>query len=83
MIPFACFSIETRPSKNSYVGHCEIYERCFLEAQVLPNYIDVTDSLRHSLIGCLAISIIYVVCRSIWTFFTVLPPRSHLSPVEE
>ena len=50
----------------------------FIFAQLLSNYIDVTDSLRHSLTGRLALS---VISQLLWidldvlTFFTVLPPK--------
>ena len=45
-----------------------------LEAQLLYNYIDVTDSLPHLLTHSRGVSYfvhIFVVCWSIWTFFTV------------
>ncbi len=38
----------------------------FVEAQLLSNYLDVTESLTHSLTKRLALSHISVVCGSIW-----------------
>ncbi len=48
-----------------------------LEAQLLSNYIDTTDSLPHSLPhGKFSrFGHIFVVCGSIWTFFKDLLPR--------
>ena len=49
---------------------------CFLESQFLSNYLDMTDSLRHTVThGTFSyFGYISVVYGPIWTFFTVLPP---------
>ncbi len=50
----------------------------FSDAQLLSNYIDVRDSLCHSVThGTLSYFVhVSVVCAPIWTFYTGLPPKN-------
>ncbi len=63
--------LKLRLAFNRNQLHLEIYQR-FLEAQLLYYMIDITDSPTHN-VSLSIFDNISVVCRSIWTFFTILP----------
>ncbi len=74
---FNIFEVLMKFKTSAVAAHIRSEPQIFLEAQLLTNFIDVTESLRPSFThGTFSYFVhLSVVCGPISMFFTVLQPR--------